>query len=439
MKYDAVIIGAGIGGLAAAARLADAGYAPIILEKQDVLGGRYTTGKHRGYKITSAAYYIVHPNGPVIQLLRDLGVESQVEIASAPDPYLKYRIDGKDHPVPQKGGAMALLPLVASPQEVERIQLCLGKALRWQEPGDEISFKDWLSECTDNQKVHQIFNMMCAGTSGASSATMPAGEFIRILRFFGKYGGKWVLPKGHLKPLVDAVVGAIRSRGGEIQTRAKVQRIMVEDLSVKGVVAEKDGKKLEIEAKVVINDCSPHDMLQMAGESNFHKDYLRRVRELNAPECFNIIWGCDKPMFDFAGVINFPQWDNPYHVLYAVDFSLLWRDLAPEGKYMLWAGFVLPPGQYDLKKEIERGIRQCKESFPDLEKHGEVLLTQVFRKTWPLLWAAAGRDLGQRTPVENLYIVGDGAKPSGHMMAEGVVEGARLAVEDIKARIKPGS
>lgn len=433
-KYDVAIIGGGIGGLAAGARLAAAQYKVIILEKQSILGGRYTAADYKGYRITTAAYYIVHPNGPVIQLLKDIDVESELEIAPAPDPYLKYRIDGKDIPVPKKGGTLALLPYVAQPEEVERIQTAFRRAIRWSEPSDEIALKDWLSQYTDNEKVHQIFNMMCLGTSGATSSILPAGEFIRILKNYGKYGGSWVIPKGHLKPLVDSIVDAIKFKGGEIQTEAKVKKILAEKQLVKGVLVEKEGKEMEFESQVVISDCSPHDMITMVGEENFDKGYIKQIQGMETPECFNIIWNCDKPAFDWPGVINFPQCESPF---YAVDFSLIWRNLVPEGKYSVWAGFTLPQGSYDIKKEIERGIKQCKENFPVLEECGKVLMVQVFRKNWPLLWATCGHDLPQKTPVENLYLVGDAAKPPGLTMAEGVVEGARLVVEDIKRRIKP--
>jgi phytoene dehydrogenase-like protein len=306
--------------------------------------------------------------------------------------------------------------------------------MRWDVPSDEISFKDWLLQYTDNVRVHQIFNMMCLGTSGSISSILSAGEFIRILKNYGKYGGEWVLPRGHLKPLVDGIVNAIKSKGGEIQTGTRVKEILVEEQLVKGVLAEEKGKELKFESQVVINDCSPYDMIRMAGEKNFDQGYLKQVQGMRTPEGFNILWNCDKPAFDWPGVINFPQYESPF---YAVDFSLTWRDFAPEGKYTVWAGFGLPQGSYDIKKEIERGIMQCKENFPILEKQGQILVVQVFRKNWPLLWATCGHDLPQKTPVENLYIVGDAAKPTGCTMAEGVVEGARLVVEDIKRRINP--
>ena len=109
----------------------------------------------------------------------------------------------------------------------------------------------------------------------------------------------------------------------------------------------------------------------------FDQGYLKQVQRYEVPEMFNIIWSCDKPVFDSPGVINCPQDESPF---YAVDFSLTWRDLAPEGKYTVWGGFTLPQGSYDLRKEIELGIKLCKDNFPVLEEQGEVLLVQVFAK-----------------------------------------------------------
>ena len=40
--YDCLVIGSGIGGMCAAARLACSGYKTIVIEKLPMLGGRYT-------------------------------------------------------------------------------------------------------------------------------------------------------------------------------------------------------------------------------------------------------------------------------------------------------------------------------------------------------------------------------------------------------------
>ena len=56
--YDAIIIGSGVGGMFAGARLAHAGYDVLILEKLGRLGGRKTSKDHKGFQVqTGAVHY----------------------------------------------------------------------------------------------------------------------------------------------------------------------------------------------------------------------------------------------------------------------------------------------------------------------------------------------------------------------------------------------
>lgn len=48
-NYDVIIIGTGIGGAAIGALLAHAGWKILILEKNKIVGGRYTTYKRYGF------------------------------------------------------------------------------------------------------------------------------------------------------------------------------------------------------------------------------------------------------------------------------------------------------------------------------------------------------------------------------------------------------
>ncbi|MGW8316703.1 MAG: FAD-dependent oxidoreductase, partial [Bacteroidales bacterium] len=49
MKYDVIIIGAGLGGLTAGARLAREGKKVLMLEQHDRVGGCATTFKRRDF------------------------------------------------------------------------------------------------------------------------------------------------------------------------------------------------------------------------------------------------------------------------------------------------------------------------------------------------------------------------------------------------------
>jgi phytoene dehydrogenase-like protein len=85
----------------------------------------------------------------------------------------------------------------------------------------------------------------------------------------------------------------------------------------------------------------------------------------------------------------------------------------------------------NIKDEVQLGIADLKRIIPNFRKNCHVLAIQVFKGEWPVNHARQGQDAPQITPVNGLYLVGDGAKPSGFIMAEGVVESARRVVEHI--------
>ena len=87
---DVVVIGAGIGGLTLAARLAHAGYKAIVLEKTPLLGGRYTYVDYKGYWVPTGAVVLMWGKGDPV--LKTLGFKRVLE-------YLPYAIGyGVDKP-----------------------------------------------------------------------------------------------------------------------------------------------------------------------------------------------------------------------------------------------------------------------------------------------------------------------------------------------------
>ena len=57
-QYDAVVIGAGAGGLFTAARLTKLGYRTLVVERLDKVGGRASTTDIDGFKVNDGAIVI---------------------------------------------------------------------------------------------------------------------------------------------------------------------------------------------------------------------------------------------------------------------------------------------------------------------------------------------------------------------------------------------
>ena len=74
MKYDAVVIGAGITGLATGALLAKQGKRVIVLEKGNQPGGRAYTYEDKGFTLNYGPHAVYRPaSGLLADVMRRLG------------------------------------------------------------------------------------------------------------------------------------------------------------------------------------------------------------------------------------------------------------------------------------------------------------------------------------------------------------------------------
>src|SRR5689334_14975635 len=76
-SYDAVIIGAGIGGLVAANLLAKSGLRVLLVEQHYMVGGYCSTFRRKGYTFDAATHFYPLLGNPATmtgKLLEDLGV-----------------------------------------------------------------------------------------------------------------------------------------------------------------------------------------------------------------------------------------------------------------------------------------------------------------------------------------------------------------------------
>ena len=93
MHYDVIIIGAGLGGLTAGAKLAREGRSVLLLEQHDRPGGCATTFKRRDFTMEVGLHEMdgLHTADMKNRIFADLGVFDRVEFLQVPEfpPYFK--------------------------------------------------------------------------------------------------------------------------------------------------------------------------------------------------------------------------------------------------------------------------------------------------------------------------------------------------------------
>jgi len=428
-RYDVAVIGAGMGGLGAAALLAHDGYKTLVVEKLPFVGGRASSYEYKGFTLPTGALY-VETGGIVESLFKEVG--ANFPIRSFPME-ICFRMGGKDYPVAPKGGLRDLISRFADESETARLMAAVRSAFSWNEPSGSISIHDWLLRYTQNEKVLAIFrglvNYQCV-----NFRDMPASEFMRQLRL-GTGATAGAPPEGFLA-LMKELVKVIEAKGGQVWTRCRAKQIRVQNEVAQGVVIEKDGDELEIAAKVVIGDAGPHKTVELAGSENFDKGYLKDVREKVLPlayVCLEV--ASDRPLIDFPGVMVVPEGRRQKTMMCT---SLAYPEYAPPGKHLLQA-WAAPDSSFlplDPAKEIDMVVQDLREAIPRFDREAEILHVSYWQKEWPMYRALPGA-LSQKTSVENLYNVGDGVAPLVPLGLPACAESARIVVQDVRQRIRP--
>ena len=432
--FDVAVVGAGIGGMCAAARLSHGGYRVLVVEKLPVPGGRFSTTEYKGFKLSTGAIG-VEMGGPLEETFRAVGAPFHVK---RPHPQLGYRLDGRDYILPPKGGLRWLLHQVAADENAaEQVMKAIKRGLAWSEPANSITLKEWLSQITDDPRIHAVIQAVCAALLVVNYYEAPAGAFFRFLKS-GGYRDFGFAPEGNIA-LVRSLEAVVIEGGGQVWTKARVRRIVAKAGRAEGIVVERNGATEAIKAGVVVSNASPKQTVKLAGEGNFEKGYLKQVIESQRPApVVGVLVASDRPLMEHPGIL-LPS--GTRRLCLMTTPTLTCPGLAPQGQHFLesFGAFSDSLGPVDLPKEIEMNLQDLRDNLPDMERHGRILMVQTFYGEWPALNTWPGYEAPFRTSLEMLYNVGDGSNVHGTTGLPGCAETARVVVDDIMARIRPGA
>ena len=433
--YDVAIIGSGIGGMCATALLAHTGYKVIVVEKLPQLGGRCSSIEVKGHTIPHVCQE--HPlNGPAAQVFEEVGADFDV----VPQLPIVYRIEGKDYHPPEKGQfAFFLSQCCRDEDEFTRVRTAVRRATKWLEPSSSISFRDWLLQYTDNELVHGLFQNIVGSLIYSPLNEISARD--TILFYTGAM--KWFTAAGRARrgnnALIDSLAKVIRGRGGEIWTRSPAKQILTADGVVKGIVVDKEGDEIEIAAKTVVSNAGPRQTIELVGEENMDKGYVKELKEkLHTASQFLIAFAADRPLIEYPGGLGMV---GTRRVVNISCYTLTCPELSPPGKFLHTAQ-CQPKSEFaplDPKEEIEAAMDDLRENIPGFDRDAEILnISCFFNPDWPGAHNLPGYYPSEKTPIENLHNVGDGVGPYTGTGTGGCALTARTMLEDVKKRFQPG-
>lgn len=423
VQADAVVIGAGAGGLCAAARLVHHGFRPILVEARDKVGGRATTNIIDGFVVNEGA--IALEVGGVFEETFGL-VGARLDLRF-PEPASAFYLDHKVVDV-GKGGWGILLGQMT--KQAARILEKFAEARTGALPDGRQSTAEWLSTYTKNENVHAIFRNLCAAIFACNADELPARAFLTYFVSKGAFKRFGFCPQGTIgvwQALADAV-----AKQGEVWMSSPVQTIGIDNGAVTGVTVTRGRETIRIATNCVVSNAGPKGTLALAGADAFSSDYVQRVQDLRPAANIVYNFASREPLFNAPGIVTFGKTRRLCNM---ANMTAACPELAPPGWHLYVAYAVPKPalGDFDSEAEKELGLEDLREQFPGFDAKTKMLSIRVMRDDWPAQRACAGYDLPRETGVRGLWQVGDAVKDYGNGGTQACAETAKLVVDAIVA------
>ena len=324
-EWDALIIGAGLGGLSCAAAFARQGFRPLVLEQHAVPGGYATTFQRPGGFVFDASLHstTVGERNGVYNLIA--GFPEITEVEFVPHPSL-YRAIFPEHDlrVPQRDPAgyaaelKRLFPEEAAAidnllaamkglaEDVEKYSAVEGKANMMNFPQEfpnlfQAFSRTWgqfMDLYVANPKLRAVVTVLWEyfglppSKLAALYYALPAWGYLTA-------GGYY--PKGKSQAISNALVRFIESKGGKVLLHTRVEKILTADHAVTAVRTA-DGR--EYKGRVVVANANVPDVFRkMLDEGEFLKEYLARLDTFSPSfSSFQVFLGLNRDLVGGLGI-----------------------------------------------------------------------------------------------------------------------------------------
>lgn len=417
--FEVLVIGAGMGGVCAAARLAAGGQKPLLVERGDAVGGRASSFVKDGYVINTGAVAIEHA-GAMEDTFKELGIPFELRF---PEPANVFRIKGKTVN-PAKGGWAFLLDRIT--KQGAKMLTQLGSARKGEYPEDQQTLEQWINGATSNQTIHRLFRNLSAAIFAVNANEIPAKAFLTYFMEKGAFRKFGFHPEGTVG-VTRAIAAVVERDGGQTWLESEVLALHTEAGRVTGATVHRDGEEVEITCGAVVSNIGPVATIGLIGEDVLDAEYLASIERLSKPTAnFIIHVASDEPLLDTPGLIVF---SNTERVCNAGNMTATCPELAPEGKHLtvVYAVPVPAVGDFDEETEVRLALEELHREMPG----GEVIDLRVMKGDWPAQRALSGYEMPRETPLDNLFHVGDGVRDYGSGGTQSCAETARDVVAEL--------
>lgn len=424
-NYDAIVIGAGLGGLLSAAQLLQRGKRVLIVERLPHSGGRFTAKNFQGVQVSTGAVHMVPfgSSGVLSQMLQRLHVSHRLLDA---DVFGSFHVRGKQI---RAQGLLNLFRVLGPRQFGWFLRIGYLMFFRPLTPEERVlPFDTWLARHVDirrNQELLSFFKSISRFALSLELSQVSAAEVVTTTKNMFRFGAPGIV-EGGCGALTAELERRVLEQGAELRLRCDVLQILkTDDGQVTGIRAldKTSGQEILYSASLVVSDIGPRATTALLASQKVTQAHVLKEQVdtgESPPEAVGlkihilsdvsliphkgIMYCLDTRRI--AGMVQPTNWD---------------ARLAPPGKHLLITHQVIQSN--DVEDERELALADLRKMFGEtFEQHCRILTMGTYRGEWPVNRVTQGADVSSEAAVRGLFLVGDAVKPSGYLMVEGVAQ-----------------
>lgn len=336
VRFDAIVVGSGLGGLTTAACLAAAGRSVLVLEQHEMLGGCSQVFRRKNaWEFDVGVHYVggcvPGSDGLIPTVLRGLAVEDRVAWSRMDDEGMDtVLLPGHEFRVPTSWEGLADNMAAAFPGDADGLRRCVAHLRLIGEGFDRINdvphavgaMLPLAKRPVElfhiarglEQPITRLFER-CGLSLEATAAVLalvhlhntppdrtPALLVAALLRHYFKAGAYFPTQGGQV--LAANLTEVIQAHGGTVRTKARVRSIDVAGGRVTGVTLD-EGERILADA-VVSNADAHRTFLDLVGPQHLKPRTVRRIRRFERPHSiFSLYLAADIDISEHRPATNY--------------------------------------------------------------------------------------------------------------------------------------
>lgn len=358
-EFDAIVIGAGLGGLTSGALLAKRGYKVLVLEHQYHVGGFCSSFQRNGFTFNTGVEDVsgVWEKGSVNALVRELGlVKDDLFIKNSTNYFFKgnlidipfemselIKVLSDMYPCEKENIKNFLedakkayeecyedTKLFGTPLPPELISKVFGLKKLFTYPKEYPNFYDWmgktyrqkLDEYFDSEDLKKIFCTLLVYVGTKAEKTPARNGLAACVSYYLK-GGYSII--GGAQQLSESLKDYIEKNGGKVYVNTKVDKILCNNGVVTGVQAK---NKNYYSSVVISNVNAKTTFLKLIEEKFLSKKFLKYIKEIKMSKSYYMLFlGVDMDLTDYPVLLK--NLDEDWEITINSNAD---KNLAPSGK-----------------------------------------------------------------------------------------------------------